>query len=122
MYDRIKLAQTNIENILKAVRNWCNQPLYERKDGKKEQLLNMEDRTERIQKRTELVTTCSNNLQRILKENCILLLKMSLDEKPPEPEVIIEPESPKPEEKSPKGAKGRNDQTFQLTSFSENFL
>lgn len=85
--------------------NWANQPLYERKESKKENLLNLDDRAERIQKRRDLVTACSNDLQRIIKENCILFLKTLIDEEKPT-EVLTEPEqSPteSPDEKKGKG-------------------
>lgn len=108
IYDRIKLAQTNIRDLMNTISAWSNQPLYERKEGKKENLLGLDDRAERIQKRRELVTSCSNDLQKILKENCILFLQMPLEEISPDPDVAAEPEiSPKPAEKSPEEKKGK---------------
>lgn len=107
MYDRVKLAQNNVKDLLQSINVWANQPLFERKEGKKENLIGLEDRVERIQKRKELVTACSNDLHRILDENCILFLKAPIeDPPPPEPEVPTEPEtSPKssPDKKKDKG-------------------
>lgn len=115
MYDRIKLAQTNVTDLLNNISTWANQPLYERKDGKKENLLGLEDRTERIQKRKELVQTCSNDMQRILKENYTLFLNMPFEEeKAPEPEEVSEVESP---EKSPEEQKGRGKDFWNISIF-----
>lgn len=114
IYDRIKLAQTNVGNLINDIQTWANQPLYERKEGKKENLLGLEDRTERIQKRKELVTNCSNELQRIVKANCVLFLNMLFEEKPPEPEELTDAETSQPGDKSPdeKKGKGKHFQTI----------
>lgn len=108
IYDRVKLAQKNVSNLLSDIQAWSHQPLYERKDGKKENLLSLEDRAERLQKRRELVTNCSVELQRILKENCVLFLNRSFDEKPPETEEVTDTDgSPKPSDRSPDEKKGK---------------
>lgn len=103
IYDRIKLAQRNVKDLLSNILTWANQPLYERKEGKKENLLCLDDRAERIQKRVDIVSSCSNELQRIVKDNCVLFLNKSLEEKPPETEELTDAESspkpPEPEEK-----------------------
>lgn len=106
IYDRVRLAQANVEDLCNGIMNWANQPLYERKDNKKENLLNLDDRAERIQKRRDLVTACSNDLQRIIKENCVLFLKTVIEEKPPE--VLTEPEQSPTESPDEKKGKGIN--------------
>ena len=40
--ERVKLAKFNVEEINKIMSKWCIQPLYQRKEDKKDSLLNTE--------------------------------------------------------------------------------
>ena len=40
--ERVKLAKFNVEEINKIMSKWCIQPLYQRKEDKKDSLLNAE--------------------------------------------------------------------------------
>ena len=39
---RVRQAKNNVETMNSLMTKWCETPLYERKDGKKELLLNLE--------------------------------------------------------------------------------
>ena len=39
---RVRLAKTNVETMCIDMRAWCESPLYKRKEGKKDALLNLE--------------------------------------------------------------------------------
>ena len=43
---RVQAAKNNVESMGQLMTKWCEAPLYERKEGKKEGLLNIEVRTE----------------------------------------------------------------------------
>ncbi|KAJ8925640.1 hypothetical protein NQ315_009485 [Exocentrus adspersus] len=113
--DRVKQAQGNVKNLFNSIQGWALQPLYERKDGKKENLICLEDRQERLQKRYDTIKACSNELERVIEENYFLFFNEPM--KPPEPEVVpvdeaaaesTEPElSPKPGKKGGKKDKGK---------------
>ncbi|XP_018562388.1 dynein beta chain, ciliary-like [Anoplophora glabripennis] len=85
--DRVKKAQTNIKNLYSTIHVWALQPLFERKDGKKENLISLDDRQERIQKRYDLITACSNELRRIIEENYLLFFNEPMKKLPTEEEL-----------------------------------
>ena len=39
---RVRLAKNNVETINSIMGKWCQQPLYQRKEDKKDSLLNLE--------------------------------------------------------------------------------
>lgn len=39
---RVQAAKNNVESMSQLMTKWCEAPLYERKEGKKEGLLNIE--------------------------------------------------------------------------------
>lgn len=39
---RVQAAKNNVESMSQLMTKWCEAPLYERKEGKKEGLLNLE--------------------------------------------------------------------------------
>ena len=41
---RVRLAKTNVEAMCNIMAKWCESPLYQRKGGKKDSLLNLEVR------------------------------------------------------------------------------
>ncbi|XP_060520898.1 dynein beta chain, ciliary-like [Cylas formicarius] len=111
LVDRIKLAQKNVKNLIAGIKVWVQQPLFERKDGRKENLIYLEDRIEKIQKRKEQVTASSCELERVIKENYELFFNEPFEEIPPPPietpvETPVSPE-PKPTKKLRTKEKGR---------------
>ena len=42
---RVQAAKNNVESMSQLMTKWCEAPLYERKEGKKEGLLNIEVNT-----------------------------------------------------------------------------
>ncbi|CAH1128373.1 unnamed protein product [Ceutorhynchus assimilis] len=88
--DRVKKAQANVKNLINGINAWGRQLLFERKDGKKENLLYLEDRSERLQKRQEQVFASSEELQRIVKENYELFFHEPMEPEPePEPDTAL---------------------------------
>uniref|UniRef100_A0A8B9TAI3 Dynein heavy chain 9, axonemal n=1 Tax=Anas platyrhynchos TaxID=8839 RepID=A0A8B9TAI3_ANAPL len=69
---RTQKAKNNIEEIQTIVRSWGS-PIFERKDGKKESLLNLEDCKDRLEKRYGLVRESGLRIHSLLKENQSLL-------------------------------------------------
>lgn len=72
-------------NLVAGINAWGQQLLFERKDGKKENLLYLEDRAERLQKRHDQVAASSVELELVVKENYELFFNEPMEE--PEPEV-----------------------------------
>ncbi|KAL1512674.1 hypothetical protein ABEB36_002231 [Hypothenemus hampei] len=86
--DRVRKAQANVATLMANMNVWAQQLIFERKDGKKENLLYLDDRTDRLQKRQEQVTASSEELERVIKENYQLFLNEPFEsEKPPLGEV-----------------------------------
>ncbi|XP_028130568.2 dynein beta chain, ciliary-like [Diabrotica virgifera virgifera] len=104
--DRVKKAQLNITNLMAAITEWSTKPLYERKDGKKENLLCIDERAERCQKRYDQITQCSLQLEQALRENYFLLCNLEPEEilAEDEEEESLAPEEPvvQPEKKGKK--------------------
>uniref|UniRef100_A0A803YDF7 Dynein axonemal heavy chain 9 n=1 Tax=Meleagris gallopavo TaxID=9103 RepID=A0A803YDF7_MELGA len=69
---RIQKAKSNVEEIQSFVRSWGS-PIFERKDGKKESLLNLEDCQDRLEKRYSLVRESGLRIHLLMKENQSLL-------------------------------------------------
>lgn len=60
---------------------WSKVPLFERKEGKLDNLLQLDDRAERVQRRYELIEATSTSLETLLEQNYRLFFNL------PEPEV-----------------------------------
>ncbi|KAL3288578.1 hypothetical protein HHI36_003017 [Cryptolaemus montrouzieri] len=69
LYDRVTEAQSNMSKLISDIDLWANMPLFERKDGKKENLLNIDDRNERVQKRFDQINNCTQELKNVLYHN-----------------------------------------------------
>uniref|UniRef100_A0A8B9DZR5 Dynein axonemal heavy chain 9 n=1 Tax=Anser cygnoides TaxID=8845 RepID=A0A8B9DZR5_ANSCY len=65
-------AKNNVEEIQTIVRSWGS-PIFERKDGKKESLLSLEDCKDRLEKRYSLIRESGLRIHSLLKENQSLL-------------------------------------------------
>ncbi|XP_057654279.1 dynein beta chain, ciliary-like [Diorhabda carinulata] len=109
--DRVKKAQENVSNLMAAISEWSTKPLYERKDGKKENLLCIDERVDRCQKRYEHITACSIQLEEAMKENYHLFTLLEVEEPISGEEEEDEEEEtlPPPEPEKPKG-KGKKEE------------
>uniref|UniRef100_A0ABM5FM48 Dynein axonemal heavy chain 9 isoform X2 n=1 Tax=Pogona vitticeps TaxID=103695 RepID=A0ABM5FM48_9SAUR len=61
-------AKNNIEEIQNIMKSWVS-PIYERKDGKKESLLYLDDQHERLNKHYQLITDSGQKIHFLIKEN-----------------------------------------------------
>lgn len=75
-------AQRNVSEAVANIEIWSKVPLFERKEGKMDNLLYLEDRFERVQRRYELIEATSASLSTLLEENYRLFFNL------PEPEVV----------------------------------
>lgn len=80
LFDRIQLEQTNVKKALANIDVWANQELFERKDGKKENLIQLDDYTERVQKRYDQVRQSARELEHVVQQNYKLFANIPLDE------------------------------------------
>jgi len=72
LWKRMKSAQLNVEKIRNILEPWTKTPLIERKDRRKETLLALEDRSEKVAKRYAEITKAAEQIHSILKENKML--------------------------------------------------
>lgn len=68
---RMQKTQSNLERIRAITSTWTKIPLFERKDGKKDAVLCLEERNDRIAKRYAAFTEMSNTIHELLVENRI---------------------------------------------------
>lgn len=90
LYDRVYLAQVNLKNVTKNMEKWANYPLYDRKDGKKDQLLYLEDRIERRLKCYNNIKKSAVELSAMLSDNYQLFFKTSMPSPDDDEEEEIE--------------------------------
>ena len=68
--DRLEGSQENIKAIKKLAVGWTAKPLYERKDGRKDQLLCMDDFCkEHKEKRYKLIRDTSGKIKDLVSKN-----------------------------------------------------
>ncbi|XP_062976517.1 dynein axonemal heavy chain 9 [Elgaria multicarinata webbii] len=65
---RIQKTKDNIEEIQNIMRTWVL-PVFERKDGKKESLLYLDERHDRLDKHHQLITDSGHKIHFLIKEN-----------------------------------------------------
>ncbi|XP_054702769.1 dynein axonemal heavy chain 9 isoform X1 [Grus americana] len=70
---RIQKAKDNVEEIQSIVGSWVS-PIFERKDGKRESLLSLEDCQDHLERRYSLVRESGLRIHSLLKENQSILL------------------------------------------------
>ncbi|NXF34813.1 DYH9 protein, partial [Nyctibius bracteatus] len=70
---RIQKAKNNVEEIQTILRSWVL-PIFERKDGKRESLLSLEDCQDRLERCYSLVRASGLRIHALVKENQSLLL------------------------------------------------
>uniref|UniRef100_A0A1I8JH23 DHC_N2 domain-containing protein n=1 Tax=Macrostomum lignano TaxID=282301 RepID=A0A1I8JH23_9PLAT len=66
---RVVQAKDNVEKIVKLMSTWHKVPLFERKEGKHETLLNLDDRKDRLEKRKNEISEQGQQIHALLKEN-----------------------------------------------------
>ena len=66
---RVQKAKDNVEEIQKLMGTWSKNPLFVRKEGKNETLLNLDDRDDRLKKRYGEVEGIGGKIHNLLKEN-----------------------------------------------------
>ncbi|OCT60754.1 dynein heavy chain 9, axonemal isoform X2 [Xenopus laevis] len=65
---RVQKARDNVDEIQAIMKMWVL-PIFERKDGRKETLLSLDDRSDRLEKRYSLIRESGTKLHALLKEN-----------------------------------------------------
>ncbi|XP_041830036.1 dynein heavy chain 9, axonemal-like isoform X1 [Melanotaenia boesemani] len=65
---RLQRTKDNVEVIQSCMRTWAN-PMFDRKDGKKDALLSLEDRTERADRFYSLIRSSGEKIHFLLKSN-----------------------------------------------------
>lgn len=65
----LKKCQENLNEIKNILVPFARQPLFERKDGKKDAFLNIEDREERLIKRHSDIKVAIQKISDLLEEN-----------------------------------------------------
>ncbi|XP_075314376.1 dynein axonemal heavy chain 9 [Odontesthes bonariensis] len=65
---RLQRTKDNVEEIQSCMRSWAN-PMFDRKEGKKDALLSLEDRTERVDKFNSLIRASGEKIHFLLKSN-----------------------------------------------------
>lgn len=63
---RLQRAKDNVEEIQSCMRSWAN-PLFDRKEGKKDALLSLEDKAERLDKFYSLIRSSGEKIHFLLK-------------------------------------------------------
>uniref|UniRef100_F7AU91 AAA+ ATPase domain-containing protein n=1 Tax=Ciona intestinalis TaxID=7719 RepID=F7AU91_CIOIN len=65
---RVQKAKDNVDKINKIMSTWVL-PVFERKENKKDALLNLDDREDRLAKRYAIIQECANQVHALLQEN-----------------------------------------------------
>ncbi|XP_069187120.1 dynein beta chain, ciliary [Procambarus clarkii] len=70
---RVQKAQTNLKRLDGILDNWVQKPIFERRDGKKDTLLNLEDKTDRLKKVYSIIERDGAKILSMVEENKTLL-------------------------------------------------
>ncbi|XP_069945104.1 dynein beta chain, ciliary-like [Cherax quadricarinatus] len=70
---RVRKAQVNLNRLDVILGTWVQKPIFERRDGKKETLLNLEDKTERLKKVYSNMQQDGAKILAMVEENKALL-------------------------------------------------
>lgn len=89
LYDRVLRAQNNVKALVSNIEVWSCEPLFERKDGKKETLLGLDDRVERVNKRYEQIGASAQEANKTLDINYKLFFNLPIPEDTPEDEEEV---------------------------------
>ncbi|KAK2885147.1 hypothetical protein Q8A73_021621 [Channa argus] len=69
--NRLQRTKDNIEEIQSCMRSWAN-PIFDRKEGKKDTLLSLEDKTERLDRFYSLIQSSGEKIHFLVKTNLML--------------------------------------------------
>lgn len=72
LQQHLQKSQENLTEIKNILIPFARQSLFERKDGKKNTLLNIEDRAERIAKKYEDIKQAAEKIRVLLNQNMVL--------------------------------------------------
>eukprot|EP00058_Branchiostoma_floridae_P010281 XP_002595769.1 hypothetical protein BRAFLDRAFT_200305 [Branchiostoma floridae] len=72
LHVRVFKAKDNVEQMQKIMEKWCVLPLFERKENKKDALLFLDDRADRLPKRYGEIKEAGEKIHGLLKENLTL--------------------------------------------------
>ncbi|XP_050527559.1 dynein beta chain, ciliary isoform X2 [Daktulosphaira vitifoliae] len=72
LYQRVQKTQENVKRIKSILFSWAKTPVLYRKDNKKDTLLAIDDRDERILKRRREIEKAAIEIHKLLHENCTL--------------------------------------------------
>ncbi|PSN39336.1 Dynein beta chain [Blattella germanica] len=81
---RVLKAQQNVDAIHELINTWSLTPLFERKDGKKENLIYLDDRADRVSR------SAGMEIHRLMDENYRLFFNIQLPEPEVEEEEVVE--------------------------------
>ncbi|MEE6466363.1 hypothetical protein FKM82_006924 [Ascaphus truei] len=70
---RVQQSKNNIVEIQQIMKTWAEQALYSRKDNRKETLINLEDKSDRVNKKCRLIQEDGNKIHSLVEENMKLL-------------------------------------------------
>ncbi|XP_053153093.1 dynein axonemal heavy chain 9 isoform X3 [Hemicordylus capensis] len=76
---RIQKTKDNIDNIQNIMKSWVS-PIFERKDGKRENLLNLDDQHERLDKHYRHITDSGHKIHFLIEENLKLFAADSVSD------------------------------------------
>lgn len=69
LWKRVKSTQSNVEKIRSILEPWTKTPLIERRDRRKDALLSLDERTEKVAKRYVDIQRAAEQIHDLLKEN-----------------------------------------------------
>nr|KAF6455670.1 dynein axonemal heavy chain 17 [Rousettus aegyptiacus] len=72
LQNRMQKAKQNIESISQAMKDWSSNPMFERKDNKKDALLDLDGRMATLNKRYTVVKDAGLKIQAMVAENAEL--------------------------------------------------
>uniref|UniRef100_A0A1A9WGW3 Uncharacterized protein n=1 Tax=Glossina brevipalpis TaxID=37001 RepID=A0A1A9WGW3_9MUSC len=71
LQNRVNLTQGNLKSIRSIMSAWVKQPLFERRDGKKDAVLCIDERPDRTAKRYAEIQLASDEIHRLLYDNML---------------------------------------------------
>ena len=66
---RVQQAKNNVESMIQIMAKWSEQPLYQRKEDKKDCLLNLDDKEATKQSRYSMIRSGAEKIHQLVKEN-----------------------------------------------------
>ena len=75
---RVQKAKDNVDKLKKIMATWSKTSLFERKEGKNESLLNLDDRKDRLEKRYTDIEAAGQQLHQLLEVRSSSFLSTSV--------------------------------------------